>query len=111
MRGWLEQRDVLIAPVLAAPPLSVGVWKGRGWITTMLAAANWMGYTPPWNLAGVPAMAIPVGVTTGGLPIAVQLVASPGREALLLSLAQQLEGLFPPRRWQPITPAVSEASR
>ena len=41
------------------------------------------------------------GVTTTGLPITVQLVAAPGREALLLSLGQQLEGLFPPRRWQP----------
>jgi amidase len=101
LREWLGQLDVLVAPVLAAPPVSIGAWKGRGWITTMMGAANWMGYTPPWNLAGVPAMTVPISVTTAGLPIAVQLVAAPGREALLLSLGQQLEGLFPPRRWQP----------
>jgi amidase len=101
LRDWLGQRDVLVAPVLAAPPLRIGVWKGRSWMTTMMGSANWMGYTPPWNLAGVPGMTVPIGVTTGGLPIAVQLVAAPGGEALLLSLGQQLEALFPPRRWQP----------
>jgi amidase len=103
LREWLGRRDVLVAPVLAAPPLPIGAWKGRGWITTMMGSANWMGYTPPWNLAGAAAMTVPIGVTTAGLPIAVQLVAAPGREALLLSLGQQVEGLFPPRRWQPET--------
>ena len=34
-------------------------------------------------------------------PIAVGLVAGPGGGALRLSLGQQLEALFPPRRWQP----------
>jgi Asp-tRNA(Asn)/Glu-tRNA(Gln) amidotransferase A subunit family amidase len=34
---------------------------------------------------------MPVGLDEAGMPVAVQLVAPPGREHLLLSLAQELE--------------------
>jgi amidase len=101
LRSWLGDRDVLVAPVLAGPPAAVGAWDGRGWIRTMLGVSQWMGYTPPWNLAAVPAMTVPVGVSRDGLPIAVQLVAAPGREAQLIAAGMQLEGIFPLRAWSP----------
>jgi amidase len=45
--------------------------------------------TGVWNLAGFPAASVPVPGPE--LPGAVQLVAAPGREQLLLALAAQLE--------------------
>jgi amidase len=45
--------------------------------------------TGVWNLAGYPAATVPV--PADDLPGAVQLVTTPGREDLLLSLAAQLE--------------------
>jgi amidase len=47
--------------------------------------------TAAWNLAGYPAASVPAGVSPQGLPMAVQLVATPGNESLLLGLAAQLE--------------------
>jgi amidase len=51
-------------------------------------------YTTSWNVAGFPAASVPAGFTEDGLPLAVQLVALPGRERTLLSLAGQLQHVF-----------------
>jgi aspartyl-tRNA(Asn)/glutamyl-tRNA(Gln) amidotransferase subunit A len=44
------------------------------------------------NLAGVPAISVPVGRSSEGLPIALQLIAPWGRDELLLDAAEALEG-------------------
>jgi amidase len=92
-RGWLAQRDVVVAPVLASSPVPIGKWRGKGWVTTMLGVARWMGYTNVWNIAGAATVAVPVGTTADGLPMGVQLVAPAGSEARLLAVATQLEEL------------------
>jgi amidase len=48
-------------------------------------------YTTAWNVAGFPAASVPAGFTAEGLPLAVQLVALPGKERTLLALAGQLQ--------------------
>jgi amidase len=46
-------------------------------------------YTQAWNLAGLPAVVVPVLV--GGRPIGVQLVGRPGDEHRLLAAAARIE--------------------
>ena len=46
--------------------------------------------TRPFNLLGWPALAIPCGMTKGGLPIGLQLIAALGRENVLFEIAEQL---------------------
>ena len=48
-------------------------------------------YTTAWNVAGFPAASVPAGFTETGLPLAVQLVALPGRERTLIALAAELQ--------------------
>ncbi|OKP89176.1 amidase [Paenibacillus sp. P32E] len=48
-------------------------------------------FTQLSNLTGQPAMSVPLHLTPAGLPIGVQVMASKGREDLLLQLAAQLE--------------------
>jgi aspartyl-tRNA(Asn)/glutamyl-tRNA(Gln) amidotransferase subunit A len=43
------------------------------------------------NLAGIPAISVPVGLSSAGLPIALQLLAAWGRDELLLDCAEALE--------------------
>jgi aspartyl-tRNA(Asn)/glutamyl-tRNA(Gln) amidotransferase subunit A len=43
------------------------------------------------NLTGIPAISVPVGRSSGGLPIALQLLAAWGRDELLLDAAEALE--------------------
>ncbi|MBS2963384.1 amidase [Actinocrinis puniceicyclus] len=55
----------------------------------------------PWNVAGWPAMNVPAGIGASGLPVGVQLVARPGGERVLLSLAAQIEAARPWPRHAP----------
>jgi len=47
--------------------------------------------TAPFNLAGLPAVAVPTGVGPSGLPASVQLVARPHQEQTALRLARAIE--------------------
>ena len=53
---------------------------------------------------------MPAGSTEDGLPLGVQLAAAPGGEALLLSVARQLESLRPWPRHAPLEPAAPQPS-
>ena len=48
-------------------------------------------YTIGVNLAGLPALSLPCGFTPGGLPIGLQLIGQPFREADLLAMAHTYE--------------------
>jgi aspartyl-tRNA(Asn)/glutamyl-tRNA(Gln) amidotransferase subunit A len=70
---WLDQRE--------APDL------GAGWQNVIEALTA---FTAPFSVLGWPAMTVPI-VGRGPLPQSVQLAARPGREDLLLQIAQALE--------------------
>jgi aspartyl-tRNA(Asn)/glutamyl-tRNA(Gln) amidotransferase subunit A len=99
----LRQVDVLIAPSTPfvaprADATDVEVRRGQrmaihGGATSVL--------TRPVNLAGLPALALPSGTSTEGLPLGAQLIGPGGGEAMLLETAAVLEALddrFHPRR-------------
>jgi aspartyl-tRNA(Asn)/glutamyl-tRNA(Gln) amidotransferase subunit A len=52
-------------------------------------------YTVSANLAGVPAVSVPCGLSSKGLPIGLQLVGNFWNEDLLLNLAHQYESAHP----------------
>jgi amidase len=110
-QAWFEGHDVLLSPALALPPLPVGAYRGKGLARTLLGVTAYMPFTPPINLVGFPAAAVPAGATEDGLPLGVQLAAAPGGEALLLSLARQLETLRPWPRHAPLEPLTAGPQR
>ncbi len=48
-------------------------------------------FTRPWNVTGLPALALPCGVSLDGLPLSLQLVGRPHEEFRLLQIAQSYE--------------------
>jgi amidase len=86
-----ESCDVLMTPTAAVPPVQIGRWAGDGALRTLVGMSRVYAYTPVWNYLGNPAASVPAGMSRGGLPLAVQLIAPPNREDVLLSLAAQLE--------------------
>jgi amidase len=100
-RTILREYDVVLTPVTTSvePPL--------GWLSPLLDAETLLrrsgralGYTPIHNLAGGPAMSVPLAWTAAGLPVGAHFAAALGADALLLQLAYELEQARPWRdRW------------
>ncbi|MDT4989623.1 MAG: amidase [Micromonosporaceae bacterium] len=102
-RDWFTDGrfDVLVTPALAtAPPVAAG-WHQRSWPANVVSNLRYAPYAAPWNMAGFPAIAVPIGVRRDGLPASVQLVGPPGTELTLLGVAGQLEAAAPWRRHAP----------
>jgi amidase len=95
--------DVLLTPTIPHPPREIGRYDGRGWLWTLMGAANTVPYTTPWNVTGQPAMSVPAPSLQDGLPMGVELIGRPHDEATLISLAAQLEAEV---RWPERRPPV-----
>lgn len=95
--------DVALTPTLATVPWRLGhLSPFVGDDELIRRTAHAVGYTPIHNLAGCPAMSVPLHFPSGGAPIGAHFAAAPGADALLLGLAYQLEAASPwQRRWAP----------
>ncbi|WP_217248867.1 amidase [Streptomyces sp. AC602_WCS936] len=102
LEPFFAEHDVLLTPALARRSPRAAPWHERGWLRNIAAGSAYSPFTPPWNLTGWPAMAVPVGALPSGAPAAVQLVGRPGSEAALLELAERIEALRPWRRTAPV---------
>ncbi|HXC45795.1 MAG TPA: amidase [Solirubrobacteraceae bacterium] len=98
--------DVLVVPTSAAAPLPVGKTDGLSSWSTQQVIAGACPYAWPWNVLGWPGISVPAGFTEQGLPFGAQLLGPANSEALLLSLAAQLERV---ERWHERTPAIAVA--
>jgi amidase len=90
--------DVLLTPTVAQPALPIGALapaEGEPAMAWLQHAAEWVPFTPVFNVTGQPAISLPLHQTADGLPIGVQLVGPPAGEELLVSLSAQLEGARP----------------
>ena len=94
--GFFQRYDLLLTPVLAERPLTIGTIQtdSADPRAAFARTAQFTPYTAVWNVTGQPAIALPLSVGADGLPVAVQLVARPLRDDLLLALAQQLETAY-----------------
>lgn len=91
IRRALRGVDVLACPTLpcVATPDDPGTPEEND------AVSRW---TIPFNLTGGPALSVPAGLTSAGLPVGLQLAGGPGDEAKLYQLGAALEaacGGFP----------------
>ncbi|MBX3145304.1 MAG: amidase [Gemmatimonadales bacterium] len=81
-----QEVDAMIGAVLPveAPRLSNATLKlGRSRVPL---AEGFCRYNAPQNLTGVPALALPCGMTRAGLPIGLQLIGGWGRDATVLGI-------------------------
>ena len=81
-----RQCDVMLTPTAPTAAFKFGE-HSEDPLTMYLADI----YTIPANLAGLPAMSVPAGLTSDGLPVGVQLLAAPFAEKSLFGAALALE--------------------
>ncbi len=100
--AFFERFDILLSPTIARPSLPLGTVRMDGTLEEYEAGlAPMVAFTSVCNVAGVPAMSVPLEWTEDGLPIGMHFVARYGAEATLLSLAAQLEQAHPWRERRP----------
>jgi amidase len=108
LAAFFQRFDVVLSPVTSAPPPHLGTY-GPGVPTETLLSTmfDWIAYTPLQNMAGTPAISLPLFQSADGLPIGSMFAADRGQEDVLLSLAYELETALP---WAQRWPATSVAS-
>ncbi|AKG20692.1 amidase [Calothrix sp. 336/3] len=93
--------DVLVLPVYLHSPIRVGEWANLSPEETFNKIVQWVAPCPIANATGQPAIAIPRGFASNGLPLSVQLVGKPADEATLIQLAAQIETAQPWLQYRP----------
>ncbi len=83
VQDLFERFDVIATPTMTVPP---PLLDAGGSVATLDYAA-WAAPLYPFNLTGHPAISVPAGFTTAGLPVGLQLVAPWFAEQRLLELA------------------------
>jgi aspartyl-tRNA(Asn)/glutamyl-tRNA(Gln) amidotransferase subunit A len=116
VQTWFDAADIVITPTLArnALPLEHDFFAPieiDGEPVDTLRRA-WYPYTLPFNMTGHPALSIPCGWDSEGLPLGVQLIGRIGEDARLLHAAALFERLRPwAQRWPPLFAAAGTAGR
>ncbi len=104
---FFARYDVLVSPTTAQVSQPHGLYglnlPGLWPEEYMVLADEPVQYCFPYNVAGTPAMSLPVAMHSNGLPIGVQLGAGPAQEHLLIALGTLLEQEMP---WAGRTPPL-----
>ncbi|APE45624.1 hypothetical protein BOO69_18835 (plasmid) [Sulfitobacter alexandrii] len=98
--------DIYVTPTIATPSLSVDQKQDEPLVVDGVEYGPlreaWYPYTVPQNASGHPAMSVPVGMSSDGIPIGMQIVGPWHSEARILAVAAAIERLMPwADRWPP----------
>jgi aspartyl-tRNA(Asn)/glutamyl-tRNA(Gln) amidotransferase subunit A len=110
VQGWFKRYDVIVTPTLArtAIPIEERLFEpieieGRKVDTVRKA---WYPYTHPFNLTGHPAMTLPCGLHSDGLPVGLQLVGRRNEDGQLFRVAALFEQARPWAGQRPSIPGL-----
>ncbi len=100
-KEFFARHDVVLTPTLSLTTPELG-WldPSQSYETVMGRILEWVSFTPLQNATGDPAISLPMGMSSKGLPIGVQLSAAQGYDRRLLEVAFELEEAQPFARIQ-----------
>jgi amidase len=114
----MNHRDVLISPTLSEPAPALGyLAPDLPFDVAFERVRPYAAFTSIYNLSGSPAITLPLGRSTAGLPIGVQFAAAHGGDQTLLELALSIEAarpweaMAPRQRWLPARPSLPSSSK
>jgi aspartyl-tRNA(Asn)/glutamyl-tRNA(Gln) amidotransferase subunit A len=96
LRQFMQRFDLILTPSTA-----VTAFKALPAGHSPMNSAAMLGWTPfsyPFNLSQQPAISLPCGLSSQGLPMGVQLVGPMFGDATLLQAAQALQACYPMQR-------------
>jgi amidase len=97
--AFFRDHDVLLTPTTNTTALPLGFLDHDD---ARVSADEWctrfhgcFSFTPPFNLTGLPAISLPLGESSRGMPIGVQLAADMCQESILIGASAELERAMP----------------
>jgi aspartyl-tRNA(Asn)/glutamyl-tRNA(Gln) amidotransferase subunit A len=99
VQSWFDRFDLILTPTLTRTAIAIeerlfDPIEIEGEKTDTVRKA-WYPYTHPFNLTGHPAVSLPCGLHSDGLPVAIQLVGRFGEDARLFQVAAHFEQARP----------------
>jgi amidase len=104
IQSIFDDVDVVVTPGTATGPSRIGAYQRRGAVSTLALVAARVPFQAMFNVTGQPAAVVPWDLDGKGVPTSIQFVGKPFDEAMLLSLAAQIEQARP---WAQRRPPVS----
>ncbi len=108
VQAWFDDADLIITPTLSRTALPIDQdffapieIEGKKIDTPRRA---WYPYTIPFNASGNPAISVPCGWASDGLPIGLQLVGALGADGFILRVSAMFEQAQPWAQRQPALP-------
>ncbi|MEX2146310.1 MAG: amidase [Candidatus Rokuibacteriota bacterium] len=96
VQRFFERYDVLLTPVTAVAPFSLDVqYPTRIAGRAVTSPLGWFPFTFPFAITGQPAISIPCGWTSEGLPVGLQIVGGRHADATVLRVAAAFEAAHP----------------
>jgi aspartyl-tRNA(Asn)/glutamyl-tRNA(Gln) amidotransferase subunit A len=100
---FFRNYDLLLTPTLAVPPFEHGIQGPTEIDGRTVEPFYWLSFTFPFNLTGQPAVTVPAGWTTDGLPVGLQIAGRRLNDSAVLRAAAAYEAAAPWRdRWPPM---------
>lgn len=93
LRKFLNEYDLLVTPTL--PVTAFDTAEPKPPELPDRNVVNWISYTYPMNLCGVPSASIPCGFASDGLPVGLQLTSRANREVDIFRAAAKFEEARP----------------
>jgi amidase len=91
-QSLVSKYDVVLSPTLSNPTPKLKYFSPElGVISLVTRLNNHVTFTTIQNATGAPAISLPLGICSNGLPIGMQFAAALGEEKKLLELAFELE--------------------
>ncbi len=103
LRRFFERYDLLLTPTLALPAFPLGLVGPREVAGRAVTHLGWT-LCYPFNYSGQPAISVPAGWTTSGLPVGLQIVGRRLEDAQVLRAAATFEALRPWAARRPESP-------
>ncbi|MFZ5784175.1 MAG: amidase [Pseudomonadota bacterium] len=90
----LENIDAVLLPAIPFPIPTIAETdvEASGGPATLSMVARFTGLTRPFNTLGIPALSLPCGFDSNGLPIGLQIVGRPFDEATLYRIGHAYQG-------------------
>ncbi len=104
VQRFLARFDLLVTPTMPVPAFPAGGPSPTEINGRAIGPLGWLPFTFPFNLTGQPAATVPVGFTSAGLPVGLQLVGRRHGDRTVLAASAALEAALP---WRDRRPRVA----